>query len=99
MCTAVAGPALLGLPFAMSLLGWPAGILVLVLGYVVTLYNSYLIAKLHETGGKFLSAEPNDCQSQAMHSILSQTIVAGIQRHTFSLVSICIASFIAFVIC
>ena len=31
MCTSVAGPALLGLPFAMSLLGWPAGIVALLL--------------------------------------------------------------------
>ena len=52
MCTSVAGPALLGLPFAMSLLGWPAGIVVLLLGYIVTMYTSTLIAKLHETGGK-----------------------------------------------
>ena len=31
MCTSVAGPALLGLPFAMSLLGWPAGVVALLM--------------------------------------------------------------------
>ena len=37
MCTAVAGPALLGLPFAMASLGWPGGTVALMMGYFVTL--------------------------------------------------------------
>ncbi|KAK9812218.1 hypothetical protein WJX73_004919 [Symbiochloris irregularis] len=51
MCTSVAGPALLGLPYAMSLLGWPAGAVVLLLGFFVTMYTSYIMASLHQWDG------------------------------------------------
>ena len=52
MTTAVAGPALMGLPFAMALMGWVPGMIALLLGYVVTLYTSYIVANLHDWDGK-----------------------------------------------
>lgn len=52
MTTAVAGPALLGLPFAMSLLGWVGGTVALLAGWATTLYTSYIVASLHDWDGR-----------------------------------------------
>ena len=47
----VVGPTLLGLPYAMSLLGWPAGITVLVVAYFTTLWTTHLVSDLVEYKG------------------------------------------------
>ncbi|KAI3427937.1 hypothetical protein D9Q98_006327 [Chlorella vulgaris] len=51
LVTATAQPALLGLPLAVSALGWAGGITVLVLGGCYTLYCNLLLASLHDYGG------------------------------------------------
>ncbi len=52
MTAAVASVPTLGLPFAVSLLGWAGGLIALVAGGLVTLFTSLLIAGLLEFGGK-----------------------------------------------
>lgn len=52
MTAAVASVPTLGLPYAVSLLGWPGGLISLVAGGCVTLFTSLLIAGLLEFGGK-----------------------------------------------
>lgn len=51
LCTCVSGAPLLGLPFAMALLGWAAGTLALMLGFFVTLWTSRIVASFHEHKG------------------------------------------------
>lgn len=46
MCVAVCGSALLGLPYALSLLGWPVGIPLLTMAFTSTLWASFLLSKL-----------------------------------------------------
>ena len=52
MTAAVASVPTLGLPYAVSLLGWAGGLIALVAGGLVTLFTSLLIAGLLEFGGK-----------------------------------------------
>ncbi|KAK9810303.1 hypothetical protein WJX72_008303 [[Myrmecia] bisecta] len=52
ICAAVASVPTLGLPGAMAGLGWPAGMITLILGGATTCYTSFLIARLHTYGGK-----------------------------------------------
>ena len=52
MTAAVASVPTLGLPYAVSLLGWEGGLIALVAGGCVTLFTSLLIAGLLEFGGK-----------------------------------------------
>ncbi|KAK3027693.1 hypothetical protein RJ639_041403 [Escallonia herrerae] len=47
--TAVVGAGVLGLPFAMSQLGWVPGITALVVSWVVTLYSFWQLVELHES--------------------------------------------------
>jgi hypothetical protein len=51
MTAAVASVPTLGLPYAVGLLGWPAGLIALVCGGLVTMFTSFLIAGLLEFGG------------------------------------------------
>jgi len=46
--TAMVGAGVLGLPYAMSELGWGAGIAVLVLSWVITLYTLWQMVEMHE---------------------------------------------------
>lgn len=48
---AVASVPTLGLPFAVSLMGW-GGLIALLCGGCVTLFTAFLIASLEEYGGK-----------------------------------------------
>ncbi|CAK0779930.1 hypothetical protein CVIRNUC_004892 [Coccomyxa viridis] len=50
--TAMVGAGVLGLPSAMSYLGWPGGIIVLVLSWVISLYTLWQLCVLHEIDGK-----------------------------------------------
>jgi len=50
--TAIVGAGVLGLPSAMSYLGWPAGIVVLVLSWVISLYTLWQLVKMHEMDGR-----------------------------------------------
>ncbi|KZV17300.1 lysine histidine transporter 1-like, partial [Dorcoceras hygrometricum] len=47
--TAIVGAGVLGLPYAMSELGWGPGITVLLLSWIVTLYSLWQMVELHET--------------------------------------------------
>ncbi|XP_075515214.1 lysine histidine transporter 2-like [Primulina tabacum] len=47
--TAIVGAGVLGLPYAMSELGWGPGITVLVLSWIVTLYSLWQMVEMHET--------------------------------------------------
>ena len=47
----VVGPTLLGLPYALALLGWPAGITVLVVAYLTTLWTTTLVSDMVEFNG------------------------------------------------
>ena len=47
----VVGPTLLGLPYALALLGWPAGITVLVVAYFTTLWTTHLVSDMVEYKG------------------------------------------------
>ncbi|KAH6758571.1 lysine histidine transporter 1 [Perilla frutescens var. frutescens] len=46
--TAVVGAGVLGLPFAMSELGWGPGLTVLVISWIVTLYSLWQMVEMHE---------------------------------------------------
>lgn len=46
------GAGVLGLPSAMSYLGWPAGIVVLVLSWIISLYTLWQLVKMHEMDGR-----------------------------------------------
>lgn len=46
--TAMVGAGVLGLPFAMSELGWGPGIAVMVLSWVITLYTLWQMVEMHE---------------------------------------------------
>ncbi|XP_008219132.1 PREDICTED: lysine histidine transporter-like 5 [Prunus mume] len=46
--TAVVGAGVLGLPFALSQLGWTAGILAIVISWVITFYSFWQLIILHE---------------------------------------------------
>lgn len=48
MTTTIVAPALLSLPFALSLMGWYAGILCLVLSAFVTFYSYNLLSLVLE---------------------------------------------------
>jgi hypothetical protein len=51
MTAAVASVPTLGLPYAVSLLGWPGGLIALVAGGCVTMFTAFLISGLLEYGG------------------------------------------------
>ena len=51
MTAAVASVPTLGLPYAVSLLGWPGGIIALIAGGCVTMFTAFLISGLLEYGG------------------------------------------------
>jgi amino acid permease len=51
MTAAVASVPTLGLPYAVSLLGWGGGIIALLAGGLVTMFTSFLISSLLEHGG------------------------------------------------
>lgn len=51
MTAAVASVPTLGLPYAVSLLGWPGGIIALLAGGCVTMFTAFLISGLLEYGG------------------------------------------------
>ncbi|XP_010497181.1 PREDICTED: lysine histidine transporter-like 4 [Camelina sativa] len=46
--TAIVGAGLLGLPYAMSELGWGPGVVVLILSWVITLYTLWQMIEMHE---------------------------------------------------
>ncbi|KAL8494358.1 hypothetical protein ACS0TY_025247 [Phlomoides rotata] len=46
--TAIVGAGVLGLPYAMSQLGWGPGIAALVLSWIVTLYSLWQMVEMHE---------------------------------------------------
>ncbi|KAJ1267092.1 hypothetical protein BS78_07G029600 [Paspalum vaginatum] len=46
--TAMVGSGVLGLPYAMSELGWGAGVTVLILSWVITLYKLWQMVEMHE---------------------------------------------------
>ncbi|XP_010524279.1 PREDICTED: lysine histidine transporter-like 4 isoform X2 [Tarenaya hassleriana] len=46
--TAMVGAGVLGLPYAMSELGWGPGVVVLVLSWVITLYTLWQMIEMHE---------------------------------------------------
>ncbi|KAK9831715.1 hypothetical protein WJX74_006848 [Apatococcus lobatus] len=53
LATTIATPAAYApLPFAVSRLGWPAGMIALIVGTMVTMYTSCLIASLHRHNGR-----------------------------------------------
>lgn len=49
--TAIIGAGVLGLPHAMSWLGWVGGVIVLVLFFWITLWSSLLLADMYEVDG------------------------------------------------
>ena len=51
MTAAVASVPTLGLPYAVSLLGWAGGIIALIAGGLVTMFTSFLISSMLEYGG------------------------------------------------
>ncbi len=50
--TAIIGAGVLGLPNAISWLGWVAGLSLLVLFFVVALWASLMLTEVYEVGGK-----------------------------------------------
>lgn len=46
--TAIVGAGVLGLPKAVALLGWPSGLTLLLIFFLVTLWTSYLLTEVHE---------------------------------------------------
>ncbi|CAN0896444.1 Lysine histidine transporter-like 5 [Linum grandiflorum] len=46
--TAMVGAGVLGLPFAMSQLGWTAGLIAIVMSWLITLYSLWLLVEMHE---------------------------------------------------
>lgn len=52
MTAAVASVPTLGLPFAVSLLGWGGGLVALIAGGLVTMFTSFLVSSMLEYGGK-----------------------------------------------
>ncbi|KAK9673613.1 hypothetical protein RND81_12G178700 [Saponaria officinalis] len=46
--TAMVGAGVLGLPFAMSQLGWGPGVAILVLSWIITLYTLWQMVEMHE---------------------------------------------------
>ncbi|EES07565.1 lysine histidine transporter 1 [Sorghum bicolor] len=46
--TAMVGAGVLGLPYAMSQLGWEVGITVLILSWIITLYTLWQMVEMHE---------------------------------------------------
>ncbi|KAJ7956087.1 lysine histidine transporter 1 [Quillaja saponaria] len=46
--TAMVGAGVLGLPFAMSQLGWGPGVTVMVLSWIITLYTLWQMVQMHE---------------------------------------------------
>lgn len=46
--TAMVGAGVLGLPFAMSELGWGPGVVVLILSWIITLYTLWQMVEMHE---------------------------------------------------
>ncbi|XP_010521102.1 PREDICTED: lysine histidine transporter-like 5 [Tarenaya hassleriana] len=46
--TAMVGAGVLGLPFAMSQLGWGAGLVAIVVSWAITLYSLWQLVELHE---------------------------------------------------
>ncbi|CAH9054613.1 unnamed protein product [Cuscuta epithymum] len=49
--TAMVGAGVLGLPYAMSELGWGPGVTVLILSWVITLYTLWQMVEMHEPEG------------------------------------------------
>ncbi|PRQ17046.1 putative amino acid transporter, transmembrane domain-containing protein [Rosa chinensis] len=47
--TAMVGAGVLGLPFAMSQLGWGPGVTVMVLSWIITLYTLWQMVEMHES--------------------------------------------------
>ncbi|KAG8366798.1 hypothetical protein BUALT_Bualt16G0005200 [Buddleja alternifolia] len=46
--TAIVGAGVLGLPYAMSQLGWGPGIAILVISWIITLYSLWQMVEMHE---------------------------------------------------
>ncbi|CAL5185685.1 unnamed protein product [Lathyrus oleraceus] len=46
--TAMVGAGVLGLPYAMSQLGWGAGVTLLILSWIITLYTLWQMVEMHE---------------------------------------------------
>ncbi|CAN0896354.1 Lysine histidine transporter-like 5 [Linum grandiflorum] len=46
--TAMVGAGVLGLPFAMSQLGWTAGLIAIVMSWLITFYSLWLMVEMHE---------------------------------------------------
>ncbi|CAN4087947.1 unnamed protein product [Withania somnifera] len=46
--TAMVGAGVLGLPYAMSQLGWGAGVTIMTLSWVITLYTLWQMVEMHE---------------------------------------------------
>ncbi|KAE8693965.1 Lysine histidine transporter 1 [Hibiscus syriacus] len=47
--TAMVGAGILGLPYALSELGWGPGVTIMVLSWIITLYTLWQMVELHET--------------------------------------------------
>ncbi|CAM8930015.1 unnamed protein product [Rhodiola kirilowii] len=67
--TAVIGPGLLTLPWAIAQLGWVAGPAVMILFSIVTLFTSSLLASCYRTGD-VVSGKRNYTYMDAVHSYL-----------------------------
>jgi amino acid permease len=50
--TAIVGAGVLGLPHAMSYLGWPGGMVVLCLSWIISLYTLWQLVMMHEMNGR-----------------------------------------------
>lgn len=44
----------IGLPSAMVYLGWPAGVIIMTLSWVATLYTLYQMCAMHEVNGRWV---------------------------------------------
>ncbi|KAL3139320.1 hypothetical protein ABBQ38_003657 [Trebouxia sp. C0009 RCD-2024] len=50
--TAMVGAGVLGLPYAMALLGWTGGVIVLVLAYLISVWTLWQLCYMHEIDGR-----------------------------------------------
>ena len=74
--TAIIGAGVLGLPYAISWLGWVVGVIVLVLFFVITLWCSLLLAEMHEVDGV-----KHPTYRSAVLAVLGKSCVYLISQH------------------